>query len=118
VRLITTLLLVQLASCAAAGHLYAFDIDTLRQVRSLAAEGAEVLRLRAIGKTSTIYAQTMIENAREQLRDLDDSEKGKNSELSRVIAEIMAALDSNNATELRAIADRLFREAGPHGPSD
>jgi hypothetical protein len=60
----------------------------------------------------------MVENAREQLRDIDKDAKSDGNGLHQTILQIMAALDRNDVAALHSIAERLFREAGPRGPAD
>jgi hypothetical protein len=90
----------------------------LRNVRSLAAEAAEVLRLQTEHRVGTVYAQTMIQNAREQLQDIDQSAGSDDAALHREIADTTAALNKQDAAALGGIAQRLFTLAGPHGPAD
>ena len=99
-------------SAAETGHLV-----ELRNVRSLAAEAAEVLRLQSEHRVNAVYARGMTKNALEQLQDIDQSSGSEDAALRREIADTMTALNKQNAAALGAIAQRLFIMAGPHGPA-
>ena len=96
---------------------FADETAERRSVRSIAAEMAEVLRLHAAGKVPDLYTDKMKQNARDQLQDTDSSVRDRDRPLHQAIGESMMALDSNDASALRAIAQRLFAMAGPRGPA-
>jgi hypothetical protein len=96
---------------------FADEMADRRSVRSIAAEMAEVLRLRAANSVSGTYADMMKQNAREQLQDIDGNARENDPALHQIIADSMAAFDRSEGDTLRKIAERLYATVGPRGPA-
>jgi hypothetical protein len=101
-------------SCGAASA--AEDLVAARTARSLIAEAAMVLRLNAESRLTAIYSDAMSENVRQKLQQLEGSTD--DPMLRKTLETAVAALTRSDAATLRAIADRLFAQTGPHGPAD
>jgi hypothetical protein len=112
--------MVALCACSGAGGGFAAeqqgDIASRREVRSIAAELATVLRLDAQGRSTALYMRKMTDQARKRLQDIDESAGDKDALLHRAIADAYAGLDKRDPDALRALSERLFALAGPHGP--
>jgi len=91
-------------------------LSDIRAVRSVAAEAAEVIRLKLQHRVTETYAREMKEEARQQLAQ--EAQSAQAPQTRDIAGQAISALDRNDARALTSIAQQLFRMEGPHGRAD
>ena len=108
--------LVLLSGGAACSLAQADDLSDVRAIRSLTAEGSQVIRLAAQHRLTAAYTRAMKQEARDQL--VAELQAAKSNRVKMLAGEAIDALDKNDAGALGQIALRLFAMEGPHERAD